>query len=31
VPPHEHINARGGTEYPLTEDEMSWYLDFFAD
>ena len=31
VPPSEHINARGGTEYPLTEDEMSWYLDFFAE
>ena len=31
VPPSEHINARGGTDYPLTDDEMSWYLDFFAD
>ena len=31
VPPSEHINARDGVDYPLTEDEMSWYLDFFAD
>ena len=27
----ELINARDGVDYPLTEDEMSWYLDFFAD
>jgi len=31
VPPHEVVNAREGVEYSLTEDEMSWYLDFFAD
>ncbi len=31
VQPDELINARDGVDYPLTEDEMSWYLDFFAD
>jgi len=31
VPPHEIVNARDGVEYSLTEDEMSWYLDFFAE
>jgi uncharacterized protein (DUF2336 family) len=31
VPPNEIVNARDGVEYSLTEDEMSWYLDFFAE
>lgn len=31
VPPNEIVNAREGVEYSLTEDEMSWYLDFFAE
>ena len=29
VPPSKMINARDGVDYSLTEDEMSWYLEFF--
>jgi len=31
VAPNEIVNARDGVEYSLTEDEMAWYLDFFAE
>ncbi len=30
VPSHAILNARGGVDYPLGEDELSWYLDFFT-
>ena len=28
--PGQVLNARGGTDYPLTPDEMTWQLEFFA-
>ena len=30
VPPHAILNARCGVDYPLSQDELSWYLDFFT-
>lgn len=30
VPPTKVLQARGGTDYPLNEDEMRWQIDFFA-
>lgn len=30
VPAHAMLNARGGVDYPLTQEELSWYLDFFT-
>ena len=30
VPSHAILNARGGVDYPLSQDELSWYLDFFT-
>lgn len=29
IPPHQALKPRGGTEYPLTDDEMRWQLEFF--
>jgi hypothetical protein len=29
IPPGEVLNARDGTEYPLSKDEMAWQLNFF--
>lgn len=29
IPPRRLLNARHGTDYPLTEAEMRWQLDFF--
>lgn len=29
IPPRQVLNARHGTDYPLTEAEMRWQLDFF--
>ncbi len=29
IPPRQLLNARHGTDYPLTEAEMRWQLDFF--
>ena len=29
IPPGEVLNARGGTEYPLSSDEMTWQLNLF--
>jgi uncharacterized protein (DUF2336 family) len=29
IPPRQVLNARHGTEYPLTEAEMNWQLEFF--
>ena len=28
--PSKVLNARGGTDYPLTPEEMTWQLEFFA-
>lgn len=30
VPANKLLNARGGTQYPLTEVEMIWQLEFFG-
>jgi hypothetical protein len=30
VPVKELLYARGGTDYPLTVDEMIWQLDFLG-
>lgn len=30
VPAHAILNARGGVDYPLSQDALSWYLDFFT-
>jgi uncharacterized protein (DUF2336 family) len=29
IPPQQVLHPRGGTDYPLSEDEMSWQLEFF--
>ena len=31
VPSNAMINARNGVDYPLTDDEMNWYIDYFCD
>jgi uncharacterized protein (DUF2336 family) len=30
IPPNKALNARDGSEYPLSPEEMEWQLDFFA-
>jgi hypothetical protein len=30
VPPAKVLQARGGTDYPLNEDEMRWQIEFFG-
>lgn len=30
IPPHQVLNPRGGTDYPLTEREMEWQLELFV-
>ena len=30
VPPAKILQARTGVDYPLSEDEMNWQLDFFG-
>ncbi|WP_374653798.1 DUF2336 domain-containing protein [Dongia sp.] len=30
IPPHQVLNPRGGTDYPLTEREMDWQLELFT-
>jgi uncharacterized protein (DUF2336 family) len=30
IPPKTALNARDGTHYPMTEDEMRWQLEFFG-
>ena len=30
IPPHAIINAKEGVDYPLTEAEMGWYIDYFS-
>jgi hypothetical protein len=29
LPAHELLPARGGTDFPLNEDEMRWHLAYF--
>ncbi len=29
IPPNQVLNPRGGTDYPLSDEEMDWQLDFF--
>lgn len=29
IAPNQVINPRGGTDYPLSDEEMDWQLDFF--
>ncbi|MBI2255449.1 MAG: DUF2336 domain-containing protein [Proteobacteria bacterium] len=30
IPPHQVLNPRGGSDYPLTEREMEWQLELFT-
>ncbi|MFB3082759.1 MAG: DUF2336 domain-containing protein [Gammaproteobacteria bacterium] len=30
VPPMDVLNAKDGTDYPLTEEELAWHADLFA-
>lgn len=30
VPPMDVLNAKDGTDYPLTEEELKWHADLFA-
>lgn len=30
IAPHQALNPRGGTDYPLTEREMEWQLELFT-
>ncbi|MFP6731771.1 MAG: DUF2336 domain-containing protein, partial [Alphaproteobacteria bacterium] len=30
VPPMDVLNAKDGTDYPLTADELQWHADMFA-
>jgi hypothetical protein len=30
IPPNRRLNARNGLDFPLTEDEMRWQIDFYA-
>ena len=30
VPPGQTLNPRGGNEYPLSEEDMNWQLEFFT-
>ncbi len=30
IPPHQALNPRGGTDYPLTDREMEWQLELFT-
>ncbi|PWC33440.1 DUF2336 domain-containing protein [Azospirillum sp. TSO35-2] len=30
IPPKTALNARDGTHYPMTDDEMRWQLEFFG-
>lgn len=30
IPPHQALNPRGGTDYPLTTSEMEWQLELFT-
>ncbi len=30
IPPNELLHARGGVDYPLSSEEMTWQLEFFG-
>ena len=30
VPPSQTLNPRNGNQYPLSEDDMNWQLEFFT-
>lgn len=30
IPPPNMLNARNGTDYPLSDEDMTWQLDYFA-
>ena len=30
IAPNQVLHPRTGTDYPLSEDEMTWQLEFFA-
>ncbi|HMA15033.1 MAG: DUF2336 domain-containing protein [Bacteroidota bacterium] len=30
IPPNKALHARGGSDFPLSPEEMAWQLDFFA-
>lgn len=30
VPPSQTLNPRSGNQYPLSEDDMNWQLEFFT-
>ena len=30
VPPTEVLNAKDGTDYPLSDDELQWHADMFT-
>ena len=30
VPPTELLNAKDGTDYPMTAEELQWHVDLFA-
>ena len=31
IPPHAMVNARNGVDYPLSSQEMDWYISYFED
>ena len=31
IPPHAMVNARNGVDYPLTAQEMDWYISYFEE
>ena len=31
IPPHAMVNARNGVDYPLTSQEMDWYISYFEE
>ena len=30
ISPRQALHPRGGTEYPLTQEEMKWQIEFFG-
>jgi hypothetical protein len=31
IPSRSVLHARGGIDYPLTHEEMAWYVEYFED
>ena len=31
IPARSMLNARGGIDYPLSHEEMGWYVEYFED